>query len=243
MNGGGRTSTAVMLCCAVLTAVSCAKPGQGTPVADSVTAATTATTTATSAATTTAPADPGTATGVTGHPDFGVVPTSTAAIPAGAVTCEPEPRPAVGMVAKVADAKAPVVTVAVPEGWSMQSGAGDIGAEFTGPAGMSATVRIAATTLDPQAAFAEYAEALTAEAAESSLSVLPAELCGYSGQKMLGAVSDTPEGSAEFVDRVVHVWTNTGDYLVSVHTEAPADTDGFDAPAGELTGDFEVRIP
>ena len=66
MNGGGRTSTAVMLCCAVLTAMSCAKPGQGTPVADSVTAATTATTTATSTATTTATGDP---TGDTGHPD------------------------------------------------------------------------------------------------------------------------------------------------------------------------------
>src|SRR3546814_466616 len=118
------------------------------------------------------------------------------------------------MVAQVADSVAPVITIAVPEGWSMQGGTGDVGAQLTGPDGMSATVTIMPTTLDPQAAFAEYAQELTADAAVSSLSVLPAELCDYSGQKLLGAVSDTPEEAIEFVDRVVHVWTNSRDYLV-----------------------------
>ncbi|MCF6385841.1 hypothetical protein L2K20_02555 [Mycobacterium sp. MBM] len=246
MIGFGRVVAAAVLCCAVPALVSCTKSDQGTPVPGSVAAATTpATTPAT--ATTTAPAGPGTSatdpTGDTGHPDFGVVPTSTTAVPAGAVTCEPAQRPPVGMVAEIADSAAPVLTVAVPEGWSMQGGTGDIGAELTGPDGMSATVTILATSLDPQAAFAEYVQALTADAAVSSLSVLPAELCDYSGQKLLGAVSDTPDDATEFVDRVVHVWTNTGDYLVSVHAEAPAGTGGFDAAATELTGDFEIRIP
>lgn len=199
--------------------------------------------------TTTGPTESATASPTTdsttdfGHPDFGVVPTSTTSIPAGTITCEPAERPPVGMVAKVADSVAPVITVAVPEGWSMQGGTGDVGAQLSGPDGMSATVTIMPTTLDPQAAFAEYAEGLTADAAVSSLSVLPAELCDYSGQKLLGAVSDTPEDAIEFVDRVVHVWTNSRDYLVSVHTEAPTGTNGFDPASTQLTEDFEVRIP
>lgn len=240
MTGIGKTLAAMALCCAVPALVSCTKSDQGTPVAGSVAASSTTATPTTTAGPST---DAGGSTTDLGHPDFGVVPTSTTAVPAGTVTCEPEQRPPVGMVAKVADSVAPVVTIAVPEGWSMQGGSGDIGAELTGPDGMSATVTILATTLDPQAAFAEYAEALTADAAVSSLSVLPAELCDYSGQKLLGAVSDTPEDATEFVDRVVHVWTNTRDYLVSVHTEAPTGTSGFDAASTELTADFEVRIP
>lgn len=198
------------------------------------------TTTATTGPTPTATAGP---TADLDHPDYGVVPTSTTPIPAGTVTCAPEQRPPVGMVAQVADSVAPVITVAVPDGWSMQGGTGDVGAQLSGPDGMSATVTIMPTTLDPQEAFAEYAQELTADAAVSSLSVLPAELCDYSGQKLLGAVSDTPDNATEFVDRVVHIWTNSRAYLVSVHTEAPTGTDGFDPASTQLTEDFEVRIP
>jgi hypothetical protein len=234
---GAAAAAAATVCLAAPLLVACDKSSEGTPVADDVAITTTdATETATAGPTT----DPGT---VSGHPDFGVVPTSTTPIPAGTVTCAPGERPLVAMVAKVADSVAPVITVAVPDGWSMQGGSGDIGAQLSGPDGMSATVTIMATTLDPQAAFAEYADALTADAAVSSLSVLPAELCDYSGQRLLGAVSDTPEDATEFVDRVVHVWTNSRSYLVSVHTEAPTGTGGFDPAATQLTADFEVRIP
>ncbi|MDX1875649.1 hypothetical protein SBI67_26315 [Mycolicibacterium sp. 120266] len=181
-----------------------------------------------------------------GDPDssnYGVVPTSRAQLPAQAVTCEPEHKPQIGFVAQVADAAAPVVTVPVPDGWSMQGGSGDIAGHLTGPQGMNATITIAATSLEPAKAFEEYAARMMAEAAVSSISVLPAELCEYSGQKLLGAWSDTPQNAVEFVDRVVHVWTNAGNYLVSVHTTAPTGTPGFDGAAELLAGDFQIRIP
>ena len=73
--------------------------------------------------------------------------------------------------------------------------------------------------------------------------MLPAELCGYSGQKLMGAWSDNPQRSVEFLDRIVHIWTNTNDYLVAVHAQAPAGTDGFDAASTVLIEDFAVGIP
>ena len=82
-----------------------------------------------------------------------------------------------------------------------------------------------------------------AVSAVSSVSVLPAELCGYSGQKLMGAWSDTPQQSVEFLDRIVHIWTNTDNYLVAVHVQAPAGTDGFDAASTVLIEDFAVGIP
>lgn len=174
---------------------------------------------------------------------YGVVPTNRTQVPAQAVTCAPQDKPKVGFVAKVSDASAPVITVPVPDGWSMQGGTGDIGGYLTGPQGMTATVTIASTSLEPAKAFADYADRLMGQAAVSSISVLPAELCEYSGQKLLGAWSDTPQNAVEFVDRVVHVWTNTGNYLVSVHTAAPTGTPGFDRAAELLAGDFQIRIP
>jgi hypothetical protein len=125
----------------------------------------------------------------------------------------------------------------------MQGGSGDIAGRLTGPQGMNSTITIAATSLEPAKAFDEYADHLMATAAVSSISVLPAELCEYSGQKLLGAWSDTPQNAVEFVDRVVHVWTDAGNYLVSVHTAAPTGTPGFDAAAELLAGDFQIRIP
>ena len=107
---------------------------------------------------------------------------------------------------------------------------------------MFATVTIARTQLDPAAAFTEYADKVMAVSAVSSVSVLPAELCGYSGQKLMGAWSASPQQSVEFLDRIVHVWTNTNNYLVAVHVQAPAGTDGFDA-ASTVMEDFAVGIP
>lgn len=241
---GAVAATVVAACLAVPALAACTRSDEGTPVAEGGTATASQTPASQPRTATTSPTtDPGGPTAGSGHPDFGVVPTTTTPIPAGAVTCEPEQRPAVGMVAEVADSAAPVITLAVPDGWSMQGGTGDVGAQLTGPDGMSATVTIVPTTLDPQAAFAQYAEGLTADAAVSSLSVLSAQLCDYSGQKLLGAVSDTPDDATEFVDRVVHVWTNSRDYLVSVHAEAPTGTRGFDSASTQLMQDFEVRIP
>ena len=148
------------------------------------------------------------------------------------------------MTAEVDDPHAPRITVGVPDSWSMSAGTGDVGGRLDGPGGMEATVTIAATQLDPAAAFKKYADDLMAESAVSSVSVLPGELCGYSGQKLMGAWSDTPQNAVEFEDRIVHIWTNSGNnYLVAVHVQAPTGTPGFDEAAALLTEDFEIVLP
>ena len=108
---------------------------------------------------------------------------------------------------------------------------------------MSATITITQTRLEPAQAFTEYADKAMAVSTVSSVSVLPAELCGYSGQKLMGTWSDSPQQSVEFLDRIVHIWTESNNYLVAVHVEAPAGTPGFDQAAAVLTGDFAVDIP
>jgi hypothetical protein len=173
----------------------------------------------------------------------GIVATSRAPNPPGAVTCAQPVRPAVEAVAQVSDPAAPRVTVAVPDGWKVTPGTGEVGVRMDGPDGMSATVTITKTKLDPTAAFTEYADKVMAVSPVSSVSVLPAELCGYSGQKLMGAWSDNPQQSVEFLDRIVHIWTNTNNYLVAVHSEAPAGTPGFDAASTVLVDDFAVGIP
>jgi hypothetical protein len=89
----------------------------------------------------------------------------------------------------------------------------------------------------------EYADKVMAVSAVSSVSVLPAELCGYSGQKLMGAWSDTPQQSVEFLDRIAHIPTNSNNYLVAIHVQAPAATDGFEAASTVLIEDFAVGIP
>ena len=97
---------------------------------------------------------------------------------------------------------------------------------------------------DPAAAFRKYADDLMAESAVSTVSVLPGELCGYSGQKLMGAWSDTPQNAVGYEDRIAHIWTNSGtNYLVAVHVQAPTGTPGFDAAAALLTEDFEILLP
>jgi hypothetical protein len=175
---------------------------------------------------------------------YGVVPTTRVPVPPNTVACSQTIKPTVRMTAQVADPQAPRITVGVPDGWSMSAGTGDVGGQMQGPSGMQATITIAATQLDPAAAFKKYADDLMGESAVSSVSVLPGELCGFSGQKLMGAWSDTPQNAVEFRDRIVHVWTNSGnDYLVAVHVQAPTGTPDFDAPAALLTEDFEIVLP
>jgi hypothetical protein len=179
-----------------------------------------------------------------GQSSFGVLPTTRAPIPPNTTVCTQPIKPAVRMTAEVDDPQAPRITIGVPDGWSMSSGAGDVGGKLQGPAGMEATVTIAVTQLDPAAAFTAYADKLMEESAVSSVSVLPGELCGFSGQKLMGAWSDTPQNAVEFEDRIVHIWTNSGkDYLVAVHVQAPTGTHEFDAAAALLTEDFEIVLP
>ena len=93
---------------------------------------------------------------------------------------------------------------------------------WTVPTVCRRTVTIARTQLEPADAFTEYADKVMAVSPVSSVSVLPGELCGYSGQKLMGTWSDNPQQSVEFLDRIVHIWTNSNNYLVAVHVEAPA---------------------
>jgi hypothetical protein len=173
----------------------------------------------------------------------GVLTTSRTPVPADTLICSQPVKPAVSAVAQVSDPAAPKITVAVPDGWSVKPSSGDVGLRMEGPDGMFATVTIAQTKLDPAEAFTDYTDEVMAVSAVSSVSVLPAELCGYSGQKLMGAWSDTPQQSVEFLDRIVHIWTNADNYLVAIHVQAPAGTDGFDAASTVLIEDFAVGIP
>jgi hypothetical protein len=176
--------------------------------------------------------------------DFGVVPTTRAPMPPNTVACSQTIKPSVRMTAEVDDPQAPRITVGVPDKWSMTAGTGDVGGKLDGPGGMEATVTIAVTQLEPAAAFRKYTDDLMAESPVSSVSVLPGELCGYSGQKLMGAWSDTPQNAVEYEDRIVHIWTNGGNnYLVAVHVQAPTGTPGFDSAAALLTEDFEIVLP
>lgn len=118
-----------------------------------------------------------------------------------------------------------------------------MGAKLIGPNGMTGDVTIASAKSDAAASFTHYADAVMAKYSISSLSALPAELCGYSGQKLMGNWADNPDRSIQYNDRIVHVWTNDQDYLVSVHVEALSGTPGFNDAASVLTGDFGVSMP
>jgi hypothetical protein len=233
-----RSSTVVIACMAAGVASACVRSSDGVPVAEPGLSASSAPTIS-SAPRSTIP----TATQNDDQAPPGVVSTLQVPVPANTVTCSPHVKPARSVTTAVTDPQAPQITVAIPDGWTASPGSGDIGANMTGPNGTSAVVTIAATKLDPEAAFRDYTDRLMGQSAVSSVSVVPGELCDYSGQKLMGAWSDTPQNSIEFDDRIVHLWTNTTNYLVSVHVQAPTGVRDLDAAAELLTQDFEVRIP
>lgn len=178
------------------------------------------------------------------QPVYGVIPTTEASLSPEAVTCFPESAEGTNSEAVVVgDPGAPGIGVDIPEGWTASTGTGDVGLAVTGPDGMSATVTIAPTTLEPGAAFEKYADDAMGKAPISTLSVLPAELCEYSGQRLMGTWAEVPGQAVEYTDRIVHIWTNTKSYLVAIHVEAPSGAPGFDAAASVLTQDFSVVIP
>jgi hypothetical protein len=236
-----RSAALAALCLATVVVSACGKTSDGEPVADDVesVAASTPSTTVTSMQATRAIPTP-----EADLTEPGIVPTTRTSVPAGTVTCELSDPPQDGVAtAAVADPAAPKITVALLPGWSTAPGEGDVGAKLTGPDGVWATVTIAKTTLDPAAAFKQYADDAMAASAVSSVSVLPADLCGYSGQKLLGSWADTPEQAVEFGDRIAHVWTNSGDYLVVVHVQGPTGSAGFDPFTSPMMDDFAIEIP
>jgi hypothetical protein len=164
-------------------------------------------------------------------------------IPPNAFVCFPEPSGiGMGTVAQVADPAAPRITVAQPDGWTSEPGQGDVALTLSGPDGMTGTVTIAATLLDPAAAFADYAAMLARSKPDLQVDTAGAKFCGYSSQKLTGTFLGPP-GTLDFADRITHIWTNTKKYLVTVHLEGPADAPGFDAAKTALMQDFAVVIP
>lgn len=176
------------------------------------------------------------------QPAPGIEPTTKAPIPAGTVTCPAERKPPVSSVAQVDDPAAPRVAVGVPDGWSFTKGTGDFGLTMDGPDDMTAFVTIAQTMLDPEAVFRQYTDAVMNGSAMSTVSILPGQLCDYSGQKLMGTWSDS-EKSIEFHDRLLHVWTNTANYLVVVHVEAPTGVAALDAANEVVANGIEITIP
>ena len=164
-------------------------------------------------------------------------------IPPNAFVCFPGPAGiGIGTVAQVPDPAAPRITVSVPDGWTTEPGQGDVALTLSGPDGMTGTVTIAATTLDPAAAFADYAAMLARSKPDLQVDTVGAKFCGYSSQKLTGTFLGPP-GTLDFADRITHIWTNTDKYLVTVHLEGPADAPGFDAAKTALMQDFAVVIP
>lgn len=130
--------------------------------------------------------------------------------PTPAATSEEGCAPAGAAVdVRIDDPKAPTVAVGVPDGWTTTPSPD--GMTLQGP-GMSGTVTIEATPMGPAQAFRRYADDLTAESELSTLSLLPAETCGFSGQKLMGQLDDVV-----YEARIVHV----PGYLIAVYAEAP----------------------
>ena len=176
-------------------------------------------------------------------PAFGVVPTERTRLPANADTCPVDGTGNVTFGAKVSDPAAPQLVVGVPAGFLPSTGDGDVAATMRGPDGMSATVTIVSTELAPEAAFEQYSDKLTAGKEFSSVSVLPGDLCGYSGQRLMGSLADKPGHGVDFRDRIIHIWTNTKSYLVAIHLQGPATVAGFDAADSVLMANFGIVIP
>lgn len=234
-----RLGWAVLL--AGLAVSACARTDGGTAVR----AAETPTPLSSQSASPSASADPTSTSDVPESSQPGVVETTRHPVQPQAVPCSPPPSAVASQTtdAATADPNAPRITLAVPRGWSAQSGSGDVATRLTGPDGMVGDVTIAVTQLDAAAAFTRYADDVMAKYPISSLSALPAELCGYSGQKLMGNWADSPDRSIQYNDRIVHIWTNDKDYLVAVHVQAPSGTAGFEEAASVLTDDFGVSIP
>lgn len=176
-------------------------------------------------------------------PTYGVVETTKRALAAGEQTCDAPAAPAQTMTATTGAPGSPTVIVAVPDGFTPGAPpSGDVALNLTGPDGLTGTVRITPTTQDAAAAFQQYTDARTAGHEFNSVSVLPDELCGYSGQKLMGVLADKPGSGSDYVDRIVHVWTNNGDYLVALQLQGPTGSKGLDVAKPVLLGDFGIRM-
>jgi hypothetical protein len=217
----------------------CAKQTEGAPVADGTTSP--GTTTAqrpTSSTSVESTASPGSG--------FGVIETTRRPLEPLAQTCEsPARQPGSQQVSFVQGARpgTPIIEILAPGDWTSAPSQANPTLNLTGPDGLTGTVTVAQTELGPAEAFEKYADEAMAKAPIASLSLLPGELCGYSGQKVIGSWSDGDGGPVQYRDRIAHVWTNGASYLVAVHLEGPQDAPSFAAAAELMMRDFGIQIP
>lgn len=221
-----RGALPVLLLCAVLLAPACTRTSDGAATAQSAEYRT--------ATTSFAPPSSIAPPVVTTDDVPGVAPTPATS---PGEDCAPAAPPAVPVDVRIDDPAAPTLVVGTPEGWTPAPSPD--GVALTGPAGMSGTVTIAATPLDPAAAFRGYADDLTASTTMSTMSLLPAETCGFSGQTMMGQLGGTVPDTVVYQARIVHV----PGYLIAVYAQAPTGTADFDAAASVLTGGLQIGLP
>ncbi|WP_236735334.1 hypothetical protein [Mycolicibacterium peregrinum] len=173
-------------------------------------------------------------------PAYGVEPTTRRALAAGEITCPPPDGPTVTVRGPAPGS--PTLTIGIPDGFTEAIPHRDE-VRLTGPAGMTAEITLTPTAGDAQDAFDRYSDDRVAKFSIHSVSVLPGDLCGYSGQKLMGTLADQPGKGTQYADRIVHVWTNSGDFLAAVRVEAPSGTSGFDQASSALLADFGIAMP
>lgn len=145
------------------------------------------------------------------------------------------------MAAAVSDPVAPKITVSVPDNWTSAAGLGDTALTATGPDGMSATVTITPTGLEPGGAFLRYGADLHTTRPGTKFTVAAAQFCGYSSQQLNGTIGGP--GEIGFADRITHIWTSTKKYLVAVHLQGPKSAAAFGAAKSVWMQQFGVAIP
>lgn len=173
-------------------------------------------------------------------PAYGVEPTTRRALAAGEITCPPPDGPTVTVRGPAPGS--PTLTIGIPDGFTEVEPHEET-VRLAGPAGVRAEIRLAPTTADAQDAFDQYSNERVAKFAINSVSVLPGDLCGYSGQKLMGTLADQPGKGTQYADRIVHVWTNSGDFLAAVRVEAPSGTPEFDQASSAMLADFGITMP
>ncbi|MDT5216117.1 MAG: hypothetical protein QOK18_4356 [Mycobacterium sp.] len=215
----------------------CARQTEGAAVAGEPTTSSTAqrSTSSTSAASTPSPGS-----------GFGVAETTRRPLEPMAQTCEPAGRePGSQQISFVQGARpdTPIIELLAPDNWKFAPSPVDPTLNLTGPNGLKGTVTVAPTELEPTEAFDKYSDDAMVKAPIASLSVLPGELCGYSGQKLMGMWSGSGGAPVEYRDRIAHVWTNSASYLVAIHLEGPQGALGYAAAEDLMMRDFGIEIP
>lgn len=173
-------------------------------------------------------------------PAYGVEPTTTRALAPGEVTCPIPGGPTVTVRSAVPGS--PVLTMRIPEGFTELPPHAQA-VRLAGPAGLTVELTLTPTDRDAEAAFKQYSDDRVSKYPINSVSVLPGDLCGYSGQKLMGTLAEQPGRGIRYADRIVHIWTNNGAFLGAVRVEARGATADFDQTSSAMLADFGITMP